>query len=297
VLRDGRVVGTRLVAETDKRELARLMVGREVALRVERERVDPGRPVLEVSGLTVRRDGRDAVCDVSFTVHGGEVLGVAGVDGNGQAELADGLTGIADRTAGEIRLLGRPLERGRSTARDPRIGVIGEDRHRTGVALDLSVADNLMLKAFDRAPFARRGLRHHRTAHEHCRRLVAEFDIRVPSLQAPLRQLSGGNQQKVVLARELAGGPELLIAAQPTRGLDVGAMEFAYARLAEFKRAGGATLLISTELEEVVSLADRVAVMVGGRFVAVLPAAEATLDVLGPLMAGTRAPEVAGVAA
>jgi simple sugar transport system ATP-binding protein len=290
VLRDGRVVGTRLVAETSKPELARLMVGREVALRVERERLDPGPAVLEVRGLTVRRDGRAAVSDVSFAVHAGEVLGVAGVDGNGQAELVDALTGVAEHTAGEVRLLGRPLALGRSTARDARIGVIPEDRHRTGVALDLSVADNLMLKAFDRAPFARRGVRHHQRAQEHCRRLVAEFDIRTPSLQLPLRQLSGGNQQKVVLARELDGGPELLIAAQPTRGLDVGAMEFAYARLAEFKRAGGATLLISTELEEVMSLADRIAVMVGGRIVAVLPAAEATLDVLGPLMAGTRAP-------
>jgi simple sugar transport system ATP-binding protein len=288
VLRDGRVVGTRLVGETDKAELAKLMVGREVVLRVTRERVAPGPPVLEVEHLSVKGGAHHVVSDVSFTLRGGEVLGVAGVDGNGQSELVAALTGMAEREAGEIRLLGEPAGEGRALAVDERLGVIPEDRHRDGVALDLSVADNLMLKDFDRRPFARRGIRSHARTREHCAALVADFDIRVSSLDTPLAEVSGGNQQKVVLARELAREPHLLIATQPTRGLDVGAMEFVYGRLAEFKRRGGATLLISTELEEVMSLSDRIAVMVNGRFVAILPCEEATLDVLGPLMASTR---------
>jgi ABC-type uncharacterized transport system ATPase subunit len=264
------------------------MVGREVVLRVEREHVTPGPAVLEVSDLTVEARGRTAVSDVSFTLHGGEVLGVAGVDGNGQAELAEALIGMAESVGGEVRLLGEPVRPGRATVFDRRIGVIPENRHRDGVALGLSVADNLLLKDFSRPPFARRGFRDRVRGREHCARLIADFDIRAASLDAPLAELSGGNQQKVVLARELAREPRLLIAAQPTRGLDVGAMEFVYTRLADFKRRGGATLLISTELEEVMSLADRIAVMVSGRFVAVLTCEEATLDVLGPLMAGSQ---------
>jgi simple sugar transport system ATP-binding protein len=287
VLRDGAVVGTREIAATDKAELARLMVGRDVALRAERERLPAGEEVLAVEGLVVADGEREAVAGLDFTVHAGEVLGVAGVDGNGQAELVEALSGNR-RFEGTVRLLGDRLAPGTRTARDPRIGVIPEDRHRDGVALELSVADNLMMRRFDRDGFARFGFRRGAAVRAHSRRLIEEFDIRTPSPAQPLGRLSGGNQQKVVLARELDRGPRLLIAAQPTRGLDIGAMEFVYGRIAEFKRGGGATLLISTELEEVMSLSDRIAVMVGGRFVAILDNEDATLDRVGSLMAGVE---------
>jgi ABC-type uncharacterized transport system ATPase subunit len=292
VLRDGRVVGTRPIGDTSKEQLARLMVGREVALRVVREDVAPGRLVLEARDLRVRRDGREALAGVDIRLSEGEVLGIAGVDGNGQSELVDALIGACELASGEIRLYGADVTgRGRRIVKDPRIGVIPGDRHRDALALDLSVADNLMMKDFDVAPFARRGLRDRVAARRCCGELVAAFDIRTASLDTPLRQLSGGNQQKVVLARELGRNPRLLIAAQPTRGLDVGAMEFVYERLADFKRSGGATLLISTELEEVLSLSDRIAVMVGGRFVRTMRPEEATPERIGMLMAGAAAPD------
>jgi ABC-type uncharacterized transport system ATPase subunit len=292
VLRDGRLIGTRRLDATSKEELARLMVGREVALRIIREDAAPGGVALEARDLRVRGQGREALAGVDLRLHEGEVLGVAGVDGNGQSELVDALIGARELVSGEIRLQGEDITSwGRRIVKDRRVGVIPEDRHRDALALDLSVADNLMMKDFDRSPFARRGLRDRAAARRRCRELVAAFDIRTPSLDAPVRQLSGGNQQKIVVARELGPGPRLLIAAQPTRGLDVGAMEFVYARLAEFKRSGGATLLISTELEEVLSLSDRLAVMVGGRFVRTVRPDEVGLDTLGMLMAGAGAPD------
>jgi simple sugar transport system ATP-binding protein len=294
VLRDGRVVGTRDIADTSEPELALLMVGREVALRVVREPLEPGATVLDVRGLRVERGGRDVVSGVELVLRECEVLGVAGVDGNGQSELVEGLLGLSERSGGTVALEGEEISPGTSLADDPRVGHVPENRQRTGLALDLSVADNLMLKDFDRPPFARRGILNHRRARAHCEQLMREFDIRASDVDVPLRQLSGGNQQKVVLARELHREPRLLIAAQPTRGLDVGAMEFVYARMADFKRGGGATLLISTELEEILSLSDRVAVMVGGRFVRVLDVQDATLETLGMLMAGAGIePEVA----
>jgi ABC-type uncharacterized transport system ATPase subunit len=291
VLRDGRVVGTRRTSDTSKPELAKLMVGREVALRIAREEVPPGRVVLEARNLHGRRGGREVLSGVDLQLREGEVLGVAGVDGNGQAELVDALIGAGEVTRGQIRLQGVDITGwGRRIVKDPRIGVIPEDRQHDALALDLSVADNLMMKDFDVAPFARRGIRDRAAARRRCRELVTAFDIRTASLDTPTRQLSGGNQQKVVVARELGRNPRLLIAAQPTRGLDVGATEFIYERLAEFKRSGGATLLISSELEEVLALSDHVAVMVGGRFVRTMRSKEATLEVVGMLMAGAGAP-------
>jgi simple sugar transport system ATP-binding protein len=290
VLRDGRVVGTRPLAGTTKEELAGLMVGRDVVLRVTREEVERGPVVLEASGLRLVHDGHDALAGVDLEVRAGEVLGVAGVDGNGQSELVSVLSGGRAPGAGTIRLDGADVTKaGRALLKDPRVAVIPEDRHRDAVALDLTVGENLMLKDFDRRGFAHRGLLDGRAARKRCQELVEKFDIRTPSLDTPLRRLSGGNQQKLVVARELAREPKLLIAAQPTRGLDVGAMEFVYEQLAAFKRAGGATLLISTELEEVLSLSDRIAVMVDGRFVRTMTPDEATLDVLGMLMTGSRA--------
>jgi simple sugar transport system ATP-binding protein len=293
VLRDGAVVGTVPVASADKPTLARMMVGREVVLRVARPEIEPGAPVLEVEDLRLEAsDGRALLDGIWFRIRQGEVLGIAGVDGNGQQELVEVLTGLLPPSSGVIRIDEEPVGH-----LDPgdfawRMGgaVIPADRHGTALALDLPVADNLLMREVGRRPFARHGMLDLAEMRRHSERLMAEYDVRAPSVDVWMRQLSGGNQQKVVLARELHRSPRLLIASQPTRGLDVGAMEFVYRKLAEHKRAGGATLLISTELDEVLSLSDRIAVMVAGRFLEILEAHEVDPERLGLLMAGEASP-------
>jgi ABC-type uncharacterized transport system ATPase subunit len=288
VLRDGRVVGTVDTETTNKQALAKMMVGREITLRVERPVLEPGKPVLAVRDLQVDDDrGQRAVDRVAFTVRECEVFGIAGVSGNGQEELVDVLTGLRPAVAGEVELEGQRLER-----LSPDIftqfggALIPEDRHRTGVALELSVLDNLLMKDFRRSEFCRRGIINFRRATQHCERLIAEYDVRTRSISVPMRQLSGGNQQKAVLARELARKPRLVVAFQPTRGLDIGAAEFVYRRLNEEKSAGAAILLISFELDEIFSLADRFAVISAGRFLRVLETEEADLETVGLLMGG-----------
>ncbi len=290
VLRDGRVVGTASVHETDKASLARMMVGREVTLRIERPRLEPGKPVLQVSGLTLADGDRLALDDISFEVRERQVFGVAGVGGNGQSELVETLLGLRRPTSGEIRLDGERLEK-----LDPRSftrkggAAIPEDRLREGVALDLSLLDNLLMKEFSGPTFSRHGVIDFKKARQRCERLVSQFEIKTPDLEVPMAQLSGGNQQKTVVARELSRDPRLVIAVQPTRGLDVGAMEFVYEQLNERKRGGGAILLFSIELDEILSLSDRIAVIVGGRFLRVLDVEEADPQTVGLLMAGEEA--------
>ena len=287
VLRDGRVVGTVPIGETDKPALARMMVGREVTLRVERPLLEPGEPVLQVEGLTVVEDGRAVLDKVSFEVRRREVFGIAGVGGNGQNELVEILVGLRSATDGAIRVGGTLLEHATPKAFTAAGGaVIPEDRHDAGVALELSLLDNLLIKEYSSPTFARRGLLDLERARERAQQLVTEFDVRTPGIGVPMRQLSGGNQQKAVLARELGRSPALVIAAQPTRGLDVGAMEFVYQRLNERKEAGAAILLISFELDEILSMCDRFAVMVKGRFLRVLEAGEADPETVGMLMGG-----------
>jgi ABC-type uncharacterized transport system ATPase subunit len=288
VLRDGRRIGTVHTADVTKDDLARMMVGRDVVLRVERPAVQPGPPVLQVSGLTLTRpDGRRVLDGIDVTIHAGEIVGVAGVEGNGQQELVDVLTGVTRPSAGRIGIcdagenVTTPMEFVRRGG-----AVVPADRHRMAVALDLSVSDNLMMRAFREAAFMRGGMLRRAAIADHCRALVADYAIRTESIEAPIRLLSGGHQQRVVLARELSRRPRLLIAAQPTRGLDVGAIEQVYARVLAHKQAGGAVLLISSELEEVLTLSDRVAVMVAGRFLRVLDAADADLATVGLLMGG-----------
>ena len=290
VLRDGRVVGTVDADSTDKRELAKMMVGREVTLRVVRPVLEPGKPVLQVRGLVADDDrGKRALDGLEFGVREHEVFGIAGVAGNGQEELVDSLMGLRHPLAGEIEVDGRRLER-----LSPEIfadfggAVIPEDRHRTGVALELSVLDNLLMKDFRRMEFSRRGIINFGVAREHCERLIAEYDVRTPNVNVPMRQLSGGNQQKAVLARELARKPRLIVAFQPTRGLDVGAAEFVYRRLNEEKQAGAAILLISFELDEIFSLTDRFAVISSGRAVRILETADTDLETVGLLMGGEQ---------
>jgi general nucleoside transport system ATP-binding protein len=290
VLRDARVVGTVDIAGTDKPELARMMVGREVTLRVERPIVDPGEPVLEVEGLQVSDDeGRVILEGLDFEVRSGEVFGVAGVAGNGQTQLVEALIGLRPIDAGEVRLDGKPLKKlNPRTFTDAGGAIVPEDRHREGVALDLSVLDNLMMKEFARGKYAKRGVIDFDAARERSEKVVRDYDVKTPSVNVPVRLLSGGNQQKLVLARELSRDPRLVIAFQPTRGLDVGAIEFVYGELNDKKQAGGAILLISFELDEIFSMADRFAVMVDGRFLRVLEGGDADLETVGMLMGGAE---------
>jgi simple sugar transport system ATP-binding protein len=288
VLRDGERIGTVDARQATKATLAKMMVGREVVFRVERPQVELGPPVLEAKGLgLVGTNGRGLLAELDFEVRAGEILGVAGVDGNGQDELVEVLTGMRPPTGGRVLIGGRD-----ATATTPERfvhqggAVIPADRHRTAVALDLSVMENLLMREYRQPRYLRRGLLRRGAMVERATELLREYDIRAGGVEAPIRQLSGGNQQKAVLARELSRSPRLLIAAQPTRGLDVGAIEQVYARLLAHKRAGGATLLISSELEELLSLSDRIAVMVGGRFLRILDPAATDLETLGLLMGG-----------
>ncbi|WP_432989744.1 ABC transporter ATP-binding protein [Dactylosporangium sp. CA-233914] len=286
VLRGGRVIGTTPLAETSVTDLVRMMVGRDVLLRVPRADIEPGPVLLETRGVHLRDpDGRVRLDDINLRICAGEVVGVAGVEGNGQPELVDVLAGVRQPTAGWVRVGESPAGR-----LDPclvaglGVAVIPEDRHRDAVALSLSVVDNLVVKSLDEPRLARSGILRWRTIREHCRELIAKYDIRVSNMDVRMRQLSGGNQQKAVVAREMDRNPRVLIAAQPTRGLDIGAMEFVYQCINRHREQGGATLLVSSELDEILTLSDRVLVMVRGRIVGSLTGAEATPEAIGHLM-------------
>ena len=288
VMRDGEVVGTILAAGADRQTLATMMVGRDVVLRVERPRVDRGDVALRVRGVGLHSDGRAILDDIDFDVRRGEVLGIVGVDGNGQSELVQVLTGLVSPDEGEIVF----HDNQEPDVLTPRAfielggAVIPEDRHGRGVAVDLNLRDNLMMADFGTPAYSTRGVLRAAEITSRCSRLIGQFDIRAPGWHVRVDQLSGGNQQKTVLARELDRRPSVLVAAQPTRGLDVGAVEFVYQQINEHKRNGGATLLISTELDEAFTLADRIGVMFEGRLLRILDAEEATVERVGLLMAG-----------
>ncbi|WP_067128068.1 ABC transporter ATP-binding protein [Microtetraspora malaysiensis] len=325
VLRKGKVVFHSATSETTPPELARQMVGRDVSLRAEGAAlgmlpvdgpVPSGEPpaepppetpaesaaassdaapattgtapALRLRDLTVVIDGVTVLSDLSLDVAPGEIVGLYGVEGNGQSTLGDLLSGLILPSSGAVELAGRPVELERPGAlHRAGLGIIPEDRHSSGVVLDMSVAENLVMKSI--GDVSGRGFVSRRKMHAVARRLAAEFNIVAPSLDAPVRSLSGGNQQRVVLARELSAGPGVLVAAQPTHGLDVGAIEDMYRRLRDAASGGVAVLLISTELEEVMALASRIAVICSGRITGVLPAAEATAERLGMLVGGVAA--------
>ncbi len=292
ILRHGEVVGRTTPAETTEAELASLMVGRQVSFTVDRGVSRPGDVVLEVRDLTVEDNrGHTAVHDCSFEVRAGEIYGIAGVEGNGQRELVEALAGMRPIVSGEVRLEGRTLV-GLGPRRIAELGVghIPEDRTRHGLIGPFSVADNLVLNRYHRRPYARGLVRNRSEVSRHAEDLVATFDIRTPGVDVPVAQLSGGNQQKVVVARELSRPLKVLLVAQPTRGLDVGSIEFIHRRLIEIRDRGCAVVLVSAELDEVLSLADTVGVLYRGQVVASMPASEADRHRVGLLMAtGTEA--------
>jgi ABC-type uncharacterized transport system ATPase subunit len=289
VLRRGKKVETVSTEGATEESLARMMVGRDVLFRVAKEPAKPGEALLEVADLEVV-DDRDlpAVQGVSFEVRAGEIVGIAGVDDNGQGELVETLTGLRSAVAGTVKVGGRDVTRSdvRGTL-DAGIGHIAEDRHRRGLVLDFNLAENLCLREYNRAPIAKRGFISPKRMNERAAPLLEEYDVRGGSCDALALSLSGGNQQKVVIAREIAEEPKVLIAAQPTRGLDVGAIEFVHSQLIAQRDAGRGVLLVSLELEEIRSLSDRVLVMYDGRVVAEL-SPEASEEEFGVAMLGGK---------
>jgi general nucleoside transport system ATP-binding protein len=269
VLRRGKMIETVPTAGATREGLARLMVGREVLLRVEKTPGTPKEPLLTVENLTVL-DDRDleAVRDVSFEVRAGEIVGIAGVDGNGQTELIDALTGLRKAREGRVRVGDKETtNQGARESLDAGLGHIPEDRHRRGLVLDFTLAENIALHDYKEPPDSRFGWLYPGRLIARARRLLKEFDVRGGTPVTRASALSGGNQQKVVVAREVERDPRVLLAAQPTRGLDVGAIEFVHRRLVEERDQGRAILLVSLELDEVLSLADRILVIYEGRIV------------------------------
>ena len=273
VLRRGKHVETIPAAGATEAGLARLMVGRDVLLRVAKGAATPGETLLRVEDLHVRDDRNlEQVRGVSFDVHAGEIVAVAGVDGNGQTELIDAVSGLRGVAGGSVELAGVDVTRRSAHAHfDAGLGHIPEDRQRRGLVMDFKIAENVVLHDYRKAPFSRRGWLSPRQMLAKAQTLIREFDVRGGSPETLAASLSGGNQQKVILAREIDRDPRVLIAAQPTRGLDVGAIEYVHRRLVAERDEGRAILLVSLELEEVISLADRILVMFEGRIVGEFP--------------------------
>ncbi len=287
IIRQGKVVGTAKPTDSEA-ELASMMVGRDVKLTVEKSAYDPGDEVFEVRDLVVRDDrGLVAVNGVSFDVRAGEILALAGVQGNGQTELVEAIAGMRSVESGTITLHGKDItDASPRETLDAGLGHIPEDRQRDGLVLSMSVADNLVLNTPRRAPFASRGTRNLGAINENALRLVKEFDIRTTSIQAPVSSLSGGNQQKVIVARELSRNLEFLVASQPTRGLDVGSIEYVHRQMVQHRNDGNGALIVSSELDEVFALGDRIAVMFEGKISGIVEPS-VTREEIGLLMTGT----------
>jgi ABC-type uncharacterized transport system ATPase subunit len=293
VMRDGRVVGQRRTAETNAAELARLMVGRDVLLRVVKPAAKPAAPVLAVRGLALTMpEGERRLDGVSFAVRAGEIVGIAGIEGNGQTELVEALAGLVEVgvVSGAIELAGTDVTALSARARRKRgIAHVPEDRQRRGLLLDFNLKENAILGADDRPPVAVgpwRSWLNLEAIRRKTERILKAFDVRPPDPALPARSLSGGNQQKLILGRELDEAPKLLLVAQPTRGVDIGGIEFIHRRLVELRDAGCALLLVSSELEEVTALADRLLVMRQGRIVGEVDPTRTSMEEIGLLMTG-----------
>jgi simple sugar transport system ATP-binding protein len=292
VMRDGRVTAELQIGATNPRELARLMVGRDVVFDISRSQGHFGPARLTVEGLRAQNDrGLPALDDVGFEVRAGEILGIAGVDGNGQAELADAIAGLRPIEAGRVLVGGADATRASVAERKHgfKIGYVPEDRQVAGLDLNHSVTFNLILRSLGRLPFSRVGILDFKTIRAHAERLTGRYDVRLRDIEQEVRFLSGGNQQKIILAREIEDDPEVLIVAQPCKGLDVGAIEFVQNTLLDQREKGVAILYISTELEHIMAVCDRIAVMSRGRITGILKPEEATPERLGMLMAGATA--------
>ena len=288
VLRRGAIVGEAVPGEVSESELAEMMVGRPVELVVSKGESAPGEPVLDVQDLVVLDDRNHPVLDeVSFTVRSGEIVGIAGVQGNGQTELVESLTGLRDVLSGSVVLLGQDITD--STPRevhDRSVAHVPEDRQRSGLVLPFSVTENMVLDSYYLEPFSRGVRMDWDSVEEAAIRLVEQYDVRTPSIHVEVGDLSGGNQQKVIVAREFSRDVKLIIAAQPTRGVDVGSIEYIHERIVEERDQGAAVLVVSTELDEVMALSDRILVMFRGKIIAERRPEDTSTTELGLFMAG-----------
>ncbi|WP_121661458.1 ABC transporter ATP-binding protein [Metabacillus litoralis] len=290
VIRKGEGIGTVNVADTNPNELASLMVGREVSFKTEKTPAKPKEDVLTINDLIVKDNRQVAMVNSLYlSVRAGEIVGVAGVDGNGQTELIEAITGLRKVSSGSIKINNKDI-----TNYHPRkitesgVGHIPQDRHKHGLVLDFPIGENMVLQSYYKQPFSKSGVLNFKSIYDKAKELIKEFDVRTPSSSTLARALSGGNQQKAIIGREVDRNPDLLIAAQPTRGLDVGAIEFIHSRLIEQRDKGKAVLLISFELDEIINVSDRIAVIYEGQIVDIVDPKETTEQELGLLMAGSK---------
>ncbi len=298
VLRDGKVSGRTTPAESSRESLAMMMVGRPVEFTRTLADQEPGDPKLEVKNLRVRGDREElAVHDVNIDVRAGEIVGIVGVSGNGQRELAEAIVGLREIESGEVFIDGQPVKSPTPKhVRSMGLGYVPEERMKYGSIGDFTVAENLVLVDYDQPPYARGGLLSLRTIESRSEQLVSNYSIRTPSTETLTRKLSGGNIQKVVIAREFSGDVDMLLVAQPTRGIDIGAAEYIHEQLLLQRSQGRAILLISEDLDEVMALSDRLVVMYEGSVMGRVDRADATIEQVGLLMSGVGEPESAAVA-
>ncbi|MRH42655.1 ATP-binding cassette domain-containing protein [Aquibacillus halophilus] len=296
VIRKGEGIDTVNVSETNVDDLASLMVGREISFTTEKTPAEPKQSVLNIHELKVLdARGVEMVKGLNLEVKAGEIVGIAGVDGNGQSELIEAITGLRKTESGKVLLNDKEI-----TNLTPRkvteagVSHIPQDRHKFGLVLDFPIGENMVLQTYYQKPYAKNGILSFNKIYDHAKNLIKEYDVRTPNVFTKARALSGGNQQKAIIAREVDRSPDLIIAAQPTRGLDVGAIEFIHKKLIEERDKGRAVLLISFELDEIMNVSDRIAVMFDGNIVANVKPEETNEQELGLLMAGSRKEKVGG---
>jgi simple sugar transport system ATP-binding protein len=291
VLRNGKLIDTVSTSNTDKCELAKMMVGREVLFDIQRTSAQVGKTVLTVEGISAFNDrGIKALDDVSVSINQGEILGIAGVAGNGQTELAQVVMGLRKPVNGKVLIKGVDVTCDTCKVNEQRVGYIPEERRIRGLFMDLPLRENLILKVRNDSPFSYRKLINKIEIRKYCKNLISDFDVKTPSIDVPAKTLSGGNLQKLILAREISGNPTLVVAEQPTMGLDVGATEYIRNKLLEQRNRGAAILLISGDLDEIMMMSDRIAVMYRGKIVETVKASEAKLSDIGLMMAGVKEP-------
>ncbi|GFZ84570.1 putative ABC transporter ATP-binding protein YufO [Compostibacillus humi] len=290
VIRKGKGIGTVNVSETNVNELASLMVGREVHFKTEKKEARPGKTVLKIDDLYVKDKRKvDIVKGLDLEVRAGEIVGIAGVDGNGQSELIEAITGLTKVSSGSIKLNDKEIANlSPRKITENGVGHIPQDRHKFGLVLDYSIGENIVLQTYYKKPYSKAKVLNYKEIFRKAQSIIDEYDVRTPSVYTKARALSGGNQQKAIIGREIDRSPDLLIAAQPTRGLDVGAIEFIHNKLVEERDKGRAVLLVSFELDEIMDVSDRIAVMFDGKIVAIVKPEDTNEQELGLLMAGSQ---------
>ncbi|WP_195576088.1 ABC transporter ATP-binding protein [Paenibacillus sp. 1001270B_150601_E10] len=294
VIRRGKTIGTVDVAETSREMMAEMMVGRSVSFKVDKKESEPGDAVLQVQSLTVKNSKKiEALKSFSLDLHAGEIVGIAGVDGNGQSELIEAITGLKQAESGSVLLNGKEIAKLSIRERhESGIGHIPEDRQKRGLVLDYTIEENLILEVYNKPPFSKGGLLKPAAIRKNAEHIIESFDVRSGNgATSIVRSMSGGNQQKAIIGREVERDPDLLIAVQPTRGLDVGSIEYIHKRLVEQRDKGKAVLLVSLELDEVMNLADRIAVINNGELVGIVHSSDTNERELGLMMAGYKREE------